>query len=308
MKFGHDLVKVIGVSDPEWAPFFIQYKLLKKYIKYIRRDETAHSGPISFCDDDAENKAENAAQVAQVDAMTKSAPEVSFFKALRLELKKSSHFFKTAQQVLEIRRERVGEALKQLKAAGDGPGGASATLVDDAEGKALSGCVAYYRDLLLLENFAIINYCGFSKILKKHDKQTGFKTRAQFMRVCVAPQPFTHYPRLLDMIKEAENLYAEIRALAQQRSVPEEAPEADVPGDISAVRERFRGSRREDQADETDFIDAILTLRSEAVKIREAESADSDDQPEDPEATGPAACDRGAKRLKAASPTGPEKM
>jgi hypothetical protein len=28
--------------------------------------------------------------------------------------------------------------------------------------------------VLLLENFAIMNYCGFSKILKKHDKLTGW--------------------------------------------------------------------------------------------------------------------------------------
>jgi len=28
----------------------------------------------------------------------------------------------------------------------------------------------FYRDALMLENFAIMNYCAFSKILKKHDK------------------------------------------------------------------------------------------------------------------------------------------
>jgi len=30
-----------------------------------------------------------------------------------------------------------------------------------------------YQDLLLLENYAVMNYCGFSKIVKKHDKLTG---------------------------------------------------------------------------------------------------------------------------------------
>lgn len=28
----------------------------------------------------------------------------------------------------------------------------------------------FYRDALMLENFAIMNFAGFSKILKKHDK------------------------------------------------------------------------------------------------------------------------------------------
>lgn len=37
----------------------------------------------------------------------------------------------------------------------------------------MAACVKLYKDLLLLENFAIMNYCGFSKILKKHDKVTG---------------------------------------------------------------------------------------------------------------------------------------
>jgi len=262
MKFGHDLVKVIGVSDPEWAPFFIQYKLLKKYIKRIRRDENAQGPSSALCDDDSEGRAEHR---VQLEAMTKSAPEVSFFKTLRVELKKSSHFFKSAQQVLEIRRERISEALKQLRAASVVPEGTKATLVEDADGKALSACVTYYRDLLLLENYAIINYCGFSKILKKHDKQTGFKTRTQFMRVCVAPQPFTHYPRLLEMIKEAEELYAEIRSLTTQRACDgDDRCDAVTDGEITAVRERFLGSRRENiRTDETDFIDAILNLRSE---------------------------------------------
>ncbi|KAJ1462140.1 hypothetical protein M885DRAFT_506256 [Pelagophyceae sp. CCMP2097] len=299
MKFGHDLVKVIGVSDPEWAPFFIQYKLLKKYIKRIRRDENAQGPSSALCDDDSEGRAEHR---VQLEAMTKSAPEVSFFKTLRVELKKSSHFFKSAQQVLEIRRERISEALKQLRAASVVPEGTKATLVEDADGKALSACVTYYRDLLLLENYAIINYCGFSKILKKHDKQTGFKTRTQFMRVCVAPQPFTHYPRLLEMIKEAEELYAEIRSLTTQRACDgDDRCDAVTDGEITAVRERFLGSRRENiRTDETDFIDAILNLRSEAVRIREAEDDTADDQLDEEPATH-AACERGTKRLKAAA-------
>lgn len=30
-----------------------------------------------------------------------------------------------------------------------------------------------YKDLMMLENFAIMTFCAFSKILKKHDKNTG---------------------------------------------------------------------------------------------------------------------------------------
>jgi SPX domain protein involved in polyphosphate accumulation len=38
----------------------------------------------------------------------------------------------------------------------------------------LMACVRFYKDVLLLENFTLMNYCGFSKILKKHDKVTGW--------------------------------------------------------------------------------------------------------------------------------------
>ena len=41
----------------------------------------------------------------------------------------------------------------------------------------LRATVKFYTDVLLLENFAIMNYCGFSKILKKHDKLTGFSNK-----------------------------------------------------------------------------------------------------------------------------------
>ena len=43
-------------------------------------------------------------------------------------------------------------------------------------------------DLLMLENYAVLNYCGLSKILKKHDKCTGFVTREKFMMNMVVRQ------------------------------------------------------------------------------------------------------------------------
>ena len=200
MKFGHDMHRVVRVSDAEWAPYFMQYKLLKKCIKQIRAEPSSPPVPPRAADEEAGEKA----------TMAKSAPEVAFFRALRFELQKSAQFFRQAELVLEVRRERVREALRQLQDE-DRLG-----LLEDAPDRALRACVTYYRDLLLLENYAIMNYCGFSKILKKHDKQTGFTTRTQFMRVCVAPQPFTRYPRLMEMIREAEDLYRDIAAASDR--------------------------------------------------------------------------------------------
>ncbi|CAN0461065.1 unnamed protein product, partial [Discosporangium mesarthrocarpum] len=74
----------------------------------------------------------------------------------------------------------------------------------------MEACVKLYRDLLLLENYAIMNYCGFSKILKKHDKVTGFLTREQFMKNVCNQAPFVHYPRLIKMLSSVEKLFKQI--------------------------------------------------------------------------------------------------
>uniref|UniRef100_A0A7S3JRM1 SPX domain-containing protein n=1 Tax=Aureoumbra lagunensis TaxID=44058 RepID=A0A7S3JRM1_9STRA len=257
MKFGHDLVKVISVSEPEWAPFFIQYKLLKKYIKQI---------PMNGSSSLTEKKEENAIsdekcskilkeEKAQLEELVESKSEVAFFRVLRLELDKSSRFFQSSEQILEIRRERIIEALRQLKqACADDDNKNDETnsknmkptksvLFPDSGERALLACVAYYRDLILLENYAIVNYCGYSKILKKHDKRTGYQTRARFMNVCVSSKNFSDYPRLLEMIEEAEKLYKELievaTVVADRLKQNDQIPSALSPSLILAPQSIF---------------------------------------------------------------------
>lgn len=66
------------------------------------------------------------------------------------------------------------------------------------------------KDLLLLETFAIMTYCSFSKIWKKHDKVTGHETRGLFMAKVVGKANFTNYPKVLEMISRCEVLYEEV--------------------------------------------------------------------------------------------------
>jgi len=67
-----------------------------------------------------------------------------------------------------------------------------------------------YKDLLLLETYAIMTYCSFSKILKKHDKVTRHNTRTAFMANVVNKANFTQYPRVTEMITRCERLYDEV--------------------------------------------------------------------------------------------------
>lgn len=73
-----------------------------------------------------------------------------------------------------------------------------------------------YKDLLRLETFAIMTYCSFSKILKKHDKVTGYQTRSAFMSNVVNRANFTNYPQVLEMISRCERLYEEVSSRLHQ--------------------------------------------------------------------------------------------
>jgi hypothetical protein len=71
------------------------------------------------------------------------------------------------------------------------------------------GVYQVYKDLLLLESYAILTYCAFSKILKKHDKRTGKETREQVMQALVQNANFTDTSQLQSMIRRCEILYNE---------------------------------------------------------------------------------------------------
>jgi hypothetical protein len=129
--------------------------------------------------------------------------EKAFFKLLHTELKKASHFFEKAQQEYLIREERVMEGLEIMKHP-------NSILVNEKWSLLARSCYRLYKDLLLLETFAIMTYCSFSKILKKHDKVTGYLTRTAFMENVVNKANFTTYPRLLEMIGRCEQLYEQV--------------------------------------------------------------------------------------------------
>jgi SPX domain protein involved in polyphosphate accumulation len=98
--------------------------------------------------------------------ISKSSREVEFFRLLKSELKKCGDFFAQNEAIFRIRKDRIVEAFTMLKAV-------DVVYDKNTWTRLLDACVKFYKDVLLLENFAILNYCGFSKILKKHDKLTG---------------------------------------------------------------------------------------------------------------------------------------
>jgi len=139
------------------------------------------------------------------ESIVKSRGEVAFFKLLHSEFKKASHFFDRATEEFTIREERVREGMDIMRQP-------NSIMVNEKWGLMAKSIYRLYKDLLLLETFAIMTYCSFSKILKKHDKVTGYETRNAFMSNIVNKANFTHYPKVLSMITRCERFYEEVSA------------------------------------------------------------------------------------------------
>lgn len=172
-----------------YRPYWIQYKYLKKKLKKISKSS----------------------RESQSIVISNVPDEVNFFKELTIEVKSCGRFFDSSEIFHRLRYQRVYDGYIKLK---------------DCEyhdklswSRLLRSCINLYRDVLLLENFAIMNYCGISKILKKHDKLTGFETREAFMRRVVALQSFSKYLTLLELIKQSENLYEDIAKMDRYKKV-----------------------------------------------------------------------------------------
>merc|ERR1719464_652998 len=139
------------------------------------------------------------------ESIGKSPGEIAFFKLLHSEFKKASHFFDRATEEFTIREERVREGMDIMRQP-------NSIMVNEKWGFMAKSIYRLYKDLLLLETFAIMTYCSFSKILKKHDKVTGYETRNAFMSNIVNKANFTHYPNVLSMITRCERFYEEVSA------------------------------------------------------------------------------------------------
>lgn len=183
MKFCKYLNRVISFSNPEWGPFWMNYKRMKGIINSIPSFVLKNS-----TDKDTWN------------AIRKNPYEVQFFKQLHAEVKKVSSFFAEAKAELKIRHSRIKTGLEILNKSESKTMKQNWTAIERS-------IYTLHSNLLLLETFAIINYCAFSKILKKHDKKTGYDTKIAFMRNVVNTSNFASYPDMIAMIQECEVLY-----------------------------------------------------------------------------------------------------
>jgi SPX domain protein involved in polyphosphate accumulation len=152
----------------EKRPYWIQYKYLKKKLKGFEKRLSADQ------------------------EISKVPEEVDFFKELRSEVDDCSRFFDSTEILYKLRYQRVLDGYTRLKE--------SVYHEKLSLHRLIRSCVNLYRDVLLLENFANINYSGFSKILKKHDKNTNYVTRNAFMRNVVMKRNFAKCKSLEELV------------------------------------------------------------------------------------------------------------
>ncbi|KAJ0394480.1 hypothetical protein P43SY_007397 [Pythium insidiosum] len=195
MKFGKVLQQSMQVSSPAWESFWVDYKLLKKIIKdcaQIKKEEKLDGSKLIKTKIKPNAKEDN-------DSIRTSPDEMNFFRTLRSEIKKIGDFF-VREQGAYISRVKAIEEQYLLLQSDPRP---------ETKTELMKACVSLYKELLLLENFAVMNFCGISKILKKHDKWTGYATRNKFMRTILMKQPFATYLPLLQMIDRLEHIFME---------------------------------------------------------------------------------------------------
>lgn len=177
--------------------------------------------------------------LVQADSLQKSPEEVAFFKFMHVELKKVSQFFDQAEQEASIRNIRILEGTQYVKQH-------EVSLVTDKWNTSARAIYHHYKDLLVLETYAIMSFCAFSKALKKHDKITGHNTRKPFMTRLVNKANFTTYPTLMDMITHCQSLQEKVSLEVENSNLAQ---------------------------DERLFLDMIEILNGEAMATAELEGA-----------------------------------
>lgn len=165
------------------------------------------------------------ARAGDGEAIVKNELEKQFLKLLHAELGKTNHFFRATQQAVAQRCELVRERNRRI--AQNQAIYVKAGTIEMEYSKLMRACVNVYQDIIALERYAVLNYTGFDKILKKHDKCTRYNTRAKYMKHFVQRQDFVRYPALLQLASTMEGLFEDLRA----RSTRQVAQRTEQSGD-----------------------------------------------------------------------------
>lgn len=150
MKFGKTLKRISSSCDPEWSPYWLDYKGLKSKINRLHE----------VSPEQLLGKKLTKRKLCQDEL------ETDFFYELHWTLQRTAEFYDSEMKALMIRYRRLQFAVRECH-------NSDMKSFSKHCSKCLQLCSQLYKDCVELETFAVTQYCGFGKILKKHDKNTG---------------------------------------------------------------------------------------------------------------------------------------
>ncbi|AEO71672.1 uncharacterized protein THITE_2124375 [Thermothielavioides terrestris NRRL 8126] len=207
MRFGRTLRKSVY---PPWKDKYIDYAKLKS----ILREDTADEDETAWTEDD-ENRFCDEVFNTQLE-------KVAQFQAEKLE-------------DLRRRVDSAFETLKELPAADDGKAktDADAQRLRDLESE-LDSITNEVREL---QKYSNLNYTGFLKIAKKHDRKRGDRYRIRpMMMLSLSKRPFNSEQAYSPLLNKLSLMYFAIR---QQLEEPGDA----YPADPDSQAETHNGER-----------------------------------------------------------------
>lgn len=219
MKFGKTIRAAVDCSYPEWQPKFMSYKELKKRIH--PRDSSTPDNESR--DDDTLskenlNKHSTTKQSSSSELLPGTTPEhAQFLTQLKHEVEKVNDFFLEKEEDYIIEHGQLSARVKELME----PGSATRAEVNRLRKRLID----FHAQLVILEHYSTVNYTGFRKILKKHDKKTGTKLRETYLRN-VTITPFFLSDTVRNMLLDTERQLQELDHIRKFRHTD---PQLDLP-------------------------------------------------------------------------------
>ena len=198
MKFGKYLDRN---RLAEWSPYYINYEALKDLIAL-----SAQEAERALAGGEAVQQPSTSLSVVRTAGRQESAEE-RFFRRLEAEVSKVGKFTEELVSQLRAKMSKMqAEAAALLGRAKDEGGGLDPKLKDNL----LEEAKQFGDEFLALEKYVNLNYMGFHKILKKHDKNIPSAPCRQFYVSHLHNQPWVqgNYSDLMVMLS---NLYSQIR-------------------------------------------------------------------------------------------------
>jgi hypothetical protein len=219
MKFGKQLLEEV---TPEWQAQFIDYRQLKKSLKPIKqKHELVLVSQAKIEDETLLNYVESDIVEFKGHLLTGLSDTIQssihyrretqhFFDLLEKELKKVNRFYAQIERDCCMKHAQLLQQAqichkKSKNQTGSSSSSRSELLKKDSKQQVLVAYQEHYRSLVLLQNYRVLNYTGFTKILKKYIKVS--KNNKQVMNNVldmILDEPFYSSPMLRTLIGHAE--------------------------------------------------------------------------------------------------------